>query len=71
MKKIIGRITGEQKVSEVLEHYPSCRPILARAGLDLCCGGTHPIQFATQAHGVALEPLLAELNAAIIGERKS
>ena len=48
-------ITLESTVSEVHERFPSTAPVIAAAGLDMCCGGGHTLEFAAQAHG--LEPL--------------
>ena len=59
-----GPITLEQTVKEVADRYPAAAAVLARHGLDLCCGGVHPIALAAQAHGVDAQELLAELNAA-------
>ena len=57
-------ITGEQTVSDIAERSPAMRAILHDRGLDLCCGGVHPLAMAAQAHGVDLQLLLDELNAA-------
>lgn len=57
-------VTGEQTVSEIAERSPALREILHRHGVDLCCGGVHPLAMAAQAHGVDLQLILAELNAA-------
>lgn len=58
-------ITGEMLVKDVAERWPAAQAVLVRRGLDLCCGGVHPLSMAAKAHGVALRPLLAELNEAI------
>ena len=60
-----GAITLAHTVNEVAERHPAMREILARHGLDLCCGGVHPLAMAAQAHGVDPEALLQELNAAL------
>lgn len=57
-------VTAEQTVAQIAERSPALREILRRRGLDLCCGGVHPLRMAAQAHGVELGPLLEELNAA-------
>lgn len=62
-------ITGEQTVSEIAERAPALRAILHGHGLDLCCGGAHPLAMAAQAHGVDLSLILAELNAAATSGR--
>ena len=61
-------ITGEQTVSEIAERSLAMREILHRHGLDLCCGGVHPLSMAAQAHGVDLQDILAELNAVAAGD---
>lgn len=57
-------VTGEQTVSEIAERSTALREILHRHGLDLCCGGVHPLRMAAQAHGADLAAILSELNAA-------
>ena len=64
-EKNLEAITLDDTVNAVAERCPSARAILARHGLDLCCGGVHPLRMAAQAHGVDGQALLAELNAAI------
>ncbi|MBI4348655.1 MAG: DUF542 domain-containing protein [Elusimicrobia bacterium] len=59
------QITLADTVNEVAERHPALKEILARRGLDLCCGGVHPLAMAAQAHGVDPDALLAELNAAL------
>lgn len=56
-------ITGEQTVSEIAERSPALKAILHGHGVDLCCGGVHPLAMAAQAHGVDLQGILDELNA--------
>ena len=43
-------ITLESTVSEVHGSFPSTAPVIAGAGLDLCCGGGHSIEFAAAAN---------------------
>lgn len=54
----------ELSVSETIERWPATRAVLVARGLDLCCGGVHPVGMAAQAHGVDPAILLAELRAA-------
>ena len=58
----------ELSVQDTLERWPATRGILVARGLDLCCGGVHPVGMAARAHGVNPELLLAELRAAAGGE---
>ena len=57
----------ELSVSETIERWPATRAVLVARGLDLCCGGVHPVGMAARAHGVDPEALLAELRAAAAG----
>lgn len=71
MKRPVSRgapIELEQTVREVMDRYPAAQKVFARHGLDMCCGGIHPVRVAAQAKGLDPEVLLAELNAAARGE---
>lgn len=57
-------IRPEMTVGAIAEQYPASASVLARYGIDLCCGGTHSLEFAARAHGVDLSVLLAELEGA-------
>jgi len=59
------------RVAEVVERWPRTRPVFARAGIDLCCGGQQTLEFVARAHGLELSDLLAELEASVksAGER--
>lgn len=57
----------ELTVIETIELWPATRAVLVARGLDLCCGGVHPVGMAARAHGVDPEELLAELRAAAAG----
>ena len=54
----------ETTVRDMIERWPSTGPVLVSRGLDLCCGGVHPVGMAARAHGVDPDALLAELRAA-------
>ncbi len=54
-------IDPDLPVIDIVRLHPEARPILARHGLDTCCGGTHPLKMAAAAHKVPLEPLLEEI----------
>ena len=57
-------IHGEDRVKDVIKRHPAAQAVFARHGMDLCCGGEHPISTAAAAAGVDAEALLKELNAA-------
>ncbi|HEU4401358.1 MAG TPA: DUF542 domain-containing protein, partial [Candidatus Polarisedimenticolia bacterium] len=48
-------------VAEILKRHPQARAVLARFGLDACCGGAHPLEFACRAHKVDLAEVLAAI----------
>jgi len=50
-------------VAEIVRIVPGAGPILARFGLDTCCGGSHPLEFACKAHKVDLGEVLRALGA--------
>jgi iron-sulfur cluster repair protein YtfE (RIC family) len=54
-------ITPDMTVSEVAERFPEARAVLAREGIDLCCGGGKSVEFVARAHGLDLKALLDEL----------
>lgn len=58
-------ITPDQKIMDVVERYPQTAQVFAQYGLDMCCGGIHPIVVAAQAHGVDIACLISEINAVI------
>lgn len=61
---------SDQLVRELVERYPVVMPVLARYGLDLCCGGGHTLVEAAQLHGLDRDGLLHDLEAAIQNARK-
>lgn len=57
-------IRSDMTVGTVAELYPDTTPVLARHGIDLCCGGRRSLEFVALAHGIELTGLLAELETA-------
>ena len=57
-------ITSEMTVNQALERYPATLPVFNRYRVDACCGGAAPLAVAAAAAGVAVEELLAALEAA-------
>jgi iron-sulfur cluster repair protein YtfE (RIC family) len=56
--------TLDMTVKQILERWPKAAEALVRRGLDLCCGGVHPLRMAAQAHGQNPDEVLAEVVAA-------
>jgi hypothetical protein len=64
-------IKAEMMLPDVLRRYPAARRVLDRYGLRGCGGPQGPqesVRWFARLHGVPLEQLLAELNAAARGE---
>jgi iron-sulfur cluster repair protein YtfE (RIC family) len=61
-------ITPDMTVSEVAERFPETRAVLAREGIDLCCGGGKSVELVARAHGLDLEALLDELRESVAAQ---
>jgi hypothetical protein len=56
-------IDPRQTVLQIVERTPGAAPILARFGLDTCCGGARPLEEACRVHRVDLQEVLQALEA--------
>jgi regulator of cell morphogenesis and NO signaling len=56
-------------IRDLVEIQPRAREILAPYGIDLCCGGGHPLGEALDLHGVDRDDVIARLAAVIAGDR--
>src|SRR5262245_27443911 len=54
-----------EPVERILKRFPAAGPVLARLGLDACCGGRHPLETACRAHGVPLAEALTAIKDAV------
>jgi hypothetical protein len=45
-------IDPSMTVADIIRKHPGARAVLQRFGLDACCGGAHPLEFACRAHKV-------------------
>jgi uncharacterized protein DUF542/cytochrome c/quinol oxidase subunit I len=57
-------ISPQTPIKDILAAHPGTRDVLARHGLDACCGGSHPLEMAARAHKLDLPVLLAKLHEA-------
>ena len=57
-------ITAEARLHDLAQRGPALLAVLARHGMDACCGGALTVAQAAAAHRVPLEELLGELRAA-------
>jgi iron-sulfur cluster repair protein YtfE (RIC family) len=55
----------EMTVNAVVARYPATIPVFNRFGLDTCCGGGVSIESAAHRDGVAVDPVISELRAAM------
>jgi NnrS protein/uncharacterized protein DUF542/uncharacterized protein DUF1858 len=64
-------IDSRVTVADVLRRFPGTAPVFARHHIDACCGGTKPIAVVCEKHGIPLEVLLAELEAAALPSKSA
>jgi regulator of cell morphogenesis and NO signaling len=55
----------EMTVNAVVARYPATIPVFNRFGLDTCCGGGVSIESAAHRDGVAVDPVISALRAAM------
>ena len=48
-------------VRDLVETYPDTMAILAPLGIDLCCGGSHPLGEALTLHGIDQDTVLPQI----------
>lgn len=58
------RIDDAMTLNEIVARHPDAQGVLAAHGFDTCCGGALPLDEVARRHGVALAPLLEELEKA-------
>jgi hypothetical protein len=56
-------------IRDLIAIEPRALEILAPYGIDLCCGGGHPLGEALDLHGVEREPVFARLAGLAAGKR--
>ena len=66
-------ITRDMVINDVIGKHPATIKVFNEYRVDSCCGGGAPIETTAKRDGVAVEPLVDALNAAVRaaeGERK-
>jgi len=48
-------------IRDLVEAYPDTMAILAPLGIDLCCGGSHPLGEALSLHGIKQDTVLPQI----------
>ena len=61
-------IRPDSTLQDVYRRFPATGAVLTAIGAELCCGGAVAISKLAEAHGVALDRLLSDLQAAAIAE---
>jgi iron-sulfur cluster repair protein YtfE (RIC family) len=56
-------------IRDLIKIEPRALEILAPYGIDLCCGGGHPLGEALDLHGVDRDDVIARLAALVAGDR--
>lgn len=51
----------EWTVRDLVARYPETMTVLGPLGIDLCCGGAHPLGEALDLHGLEREPVLVQI----------
>jgi regulator of cell morphogenesis and NO signaling len=60
-------IQPESRVGEIAAHHPLATRVLARHGIDFCCGGGVPLRQACEARGLSADTVVAEMRAELAG----
>lgn len=59
------KVIPSMTVSEIVRVFPPAMHVFSNYKIDLCCGGRHPLEMVATKHGLPLEQILCELDAAI------
>lgn len=58
---------ANRTIADLVDHAPGTMTVFSSLGLDLCCGGGHPLGEALTLHGIEAEPVLRQV-ALIVSE---
>ena len=58
------KVTSDMVINDVIHRYPWTLPVFHRLEVDSCCGGARTIAEMVKAHGLKLDEVLTELEAA-------
>jgi iron-sulfur cluster repair protein YtfE (RIC family) len=54
-------ILANTLIRDLVETYPGTMAVLAPLGIDLCCGGSHPLGEALTLHGFDRDAVLPQI----------
>ena len=52
---------GNRLIRDLVDAYPDTKAVLGPLGIDLCCGGGHPLGEALDLHGLDRETVLPQV----------
>jgi iron-sulfur cluster repair protein YtfE (RIC family) len=58
---------ADRTIADLVEHAPGTMTVFSSLGLDLCCGGGHPLAEALALHGIEPDPVIRQV-AVIVSE---
>ena len=58
---------ANRTIADLVEHAPGTMTVFSSLGLDMCCGGGHPLGEALALHGIDSEPVIRQV-AVIVSE---
>jgi iron-sulfur cluster repair protein YtfE (RIC family) len=58
---------ANRTIADLVEHAPGTMTVFSALGLDMCCGGGHPLGEALELHGIESEPVIRQV-AVIVSE---
>ena len=56
---------AERTINDLVAAYPEVMTVLGPLGIDLCCGGLHPLGTALDLHGFDRDPVLDQVVAVV------
>jgi regulator of cell morphogenesis and NO signaling len=65
MSQSIKTPITDMLIRDLVEQYPDTMRVLAPLGIDLCCGGGHPLGEALDLHGIDRTTVLSEIEAIV------
>jgi regulator of cell morphogenesis and NO signaling len=64
---LADRPLADRLIRDLVEAHPQTMTVLAPLGIDLCCGGGHPLGEALDLHGIDRETVLPRVARIIAG----
>lgn len=59
---------ADRLIRDLVDAHPDLMTVLAPHGIDLCCGGGHPLGEALDLHDIPREPVLSEVARIVAGQ---